>query len=271
MTIESLDIFTQLCLQSTNPDEWDDETLKFLDWDIEDLEIDFYNQLETELFGKSTDKKNDVINILLSEIIKLKLETLSIRYSDDEKEKYKFCILVQKKLKSLFDDFIIIINQICLINNINLENIVFNNYYAKNSVDISIYLDELKHLNPNSFKKNSFEEKSNESKNDIKKSSIPVENLKNYFYKDYYDLFVYLANNFSPNFSNYTKFSCIYRLMIKDKFLSEELKAERFKSLISKPPHEIKDIKFSLNQIDKLSKKVAMEYEKIKNEFFKNI
>jgi hypothetical protein len=220
---------------------WTDQNLEILDWEIEDILNDILDELNENLIGQNLIYKEDVIRIYISTLAKIYDEILTIHVSNDDE--LNNCNKAINKVKNLYQKIIDTICGICIINSINLKKIVDLNHYSFSNIDISIYNEEIENskLNLNQL---------------VKKTKS---NIQAYFTD--------LLNNFNIKFSNHNKFSCVYRLMLKDGFITDEFRPERLKSLLRRPPYGIK-IDFYLKRESDLSKIIVKHYNDLKEIFF---
>lgn len=230
---------------------WDETQLKILDWEIEDLKNEIFEEIEENLLGKHLILKEDYLVIYITYLSNLQDKILSVNLKDFDFAEN--CDKAQEKIIHFYQEIVDFICHECITHGIDLKKIVDRNHYALDNIDISIFENEFA-----------------ESKLKSRLSTMDSEKiLRDQFSNpEYYDLFNHLVNNFNKKYSDHNKYSCIYRLMIEDGFLSNDLKPERFKQILEKKPFEIK-ITFFLKTKNDLSKKIKMHYHELKNIFLK--
>ena len=245
-----LDGVLQLSLDIFNTN-WDETQLKILDWEIQDLKKEIQEEIEENLIGKHLIFKEDYVKIYLTNLSNLHDKILSLNIKDFEFAEN--CDKAQEKIIHFYQEIVDFICTECLTHGIDLKKIVDNNHYTFNNIDISIFENEIA-----------------ESKLKSRLSTMDSEKiLKDQFSNpEYYAFFNYLVNNFDKKYSDHNKYSCIYRLMIEDEFISNDLRPERFKQILEKKPFEI-EITFFLKTKNDLSKKIKMHYYELKNIFLK--
>lgn len=239
-----------LALEITNLDEWSNKLLQGQEIDIESIFEGIEVEIQSNLLGQNLIYKEDVIRTYITSISKINAEILELDYTDEFKNPHFEIAL--NNIKKLYQDVVDSICMTCVLETIDLIKIVNTNHYAYSNIDISIYNDEV----------------SNSKLNQIKMVKTAQTSLKEYFDEnEYFLLFEYLLKNFSTKFSDFNKISCIYRLMIEDKLMNKELRAERLKNLLYKQPYNVKEIKHSLMQKVALSDIITKHYYTLKDEF----
>lgn len=243
------------------------------------LRNDFDIELENNIFGLNLLEKEDLIRKYFTSLWEILDTVLSVNFEDDFdendfdendfdkddpnektlseqiKKKQKINQLTNlirnirlEKSKDFFQDIVDIICYKSLQNSIDLIKIAKSNYLIFDKFNLKVYFDEIN----NSFLKNGTAES----------------NFKLNFSKDiYFEFFIYLNDKFDDKISPHMKHSCIYRMMIQDGFLDNDLKPERYKRLIFKNEYS-PEIKFSLNTKSSITKKPIEEYKKLKISFF---
>ena len=240
---------------------------------------DFEKEIDDNIFGLNLLEKEDLIRKYFTSIWEILDTVFIVNFEDDfdendfgendfdkdnpnektiieqSKRKQKINQLINlirnirlEKFKDFFQNVVDVICYKSLQNSIDLLKIAKNNYLIFNKFNLKVYLDEIN----NSFLKNGSAES----------------NFKLFFSKEiYFDFFIFLNNNFNNKISSHTKYSCIYRNMIIDGLLTEDLKPEHYKRLIFANKYATKFI-FSLHTMDEVSRKSMDEYNRLKNIFF---
>jgi hypothetical protein len=227
------------------PIDWDEEEFSKLEDFILECENHFQDEMSQNLFGKTSVEKEDILKIYFGNIAKIYYDILSVVFDDDEPKN-----IVINKIKESFQFIIDIICDYSLENDINLIKIVEDNkYYCV--LNIGYYYNKLKELQ-------------------IEKGTKLTRLKSEFLHTDGYYLFEYLIDNFDKKTSNDNKFSCIYRMMVHDGFLSPTLKPEEYKNILSSEHFKI-TLKFSINQKGNLSQKIINQYELIKSKYFDSL
>lgn len=260
MILDNLYNLMNLALEITNSDEWSNELLKDQEIEIEPIfEVDIESifeglevEIQSNLIGQNLIYKEDVIRTYITSISKINAEILELDYANEFKKPHFEITL--NNIKKLYQDVVDSICMTCVLESIDLKKIVNANHYTYSNIDISIYNDEV----------------DNSKLNQIKMVKTAQTSLKEYFDENEHFLFFeYLLKNFSKNFSNHNKISCIYRLMKEDKLMNMELKSQRLKELLYKQPYNIEEIKYLLKQRVDLSKIIVEHYHTLKDQFLR--
>lgn len=259
--------------------EFDNFISKF-ETSILKLKKDFEKEIDDNIFGLNLLEKEDLIRKYLTSIAEILTTVFYVNFDEDfdeddfnqenfdmdnpnektiieQTEKHKKIALLTKLIRSrvkiisldFFQDIVDVICYISLQNSIDLMKIIKNNYVIFGKFNVKIFTDEVN----NSFLKNGSAES----------------NFKLFFFKEiFFDFFIYLNNNFNTKISSHTKHSCIYRNMLIDGLLNEDLKAEHYKRLIFANKFA-PEFEFSLLTMDYIPRKSIKEYNKLKEIFFK--
>jgi len=256
MNYKNFDSLINLSGLIFEPIDWDEEEFSKFDDVICELENGFYEEMNQNLFGKNSLEKEDIIKLYFGNIADIYYEILSAKFDDDDidddydvddvDEPNK---IVMNKIKESYQSIIDTICIYSLKNEINLLKIVENNaYYCV--LNIGYYYNKLKELQ-------------------IEKGTKLTRLKSEFVNTDGYYLFKYLIDNFDKKTSNDNKFSCIYRMMVYDGFLSPTLKPEEYRNILSS---EFKiTLNFSINQKSNLSQKIINQYELIKSKYFDSL
>jgi hypothetical protein len=243
MNFEKLNILIDISGLAFEPKDWDESKLSKLDLLLDKLESEISEEIINNLFGKNFIEKEDVIKLYLEQIADVNYRILIVDFDDADEDEINKNVL--EKIKASYQ---YVINFICttsIRNDINIIKISQINNYIK-YLDLTYYFDEIKELN--------LEKGTKKSK--LKSEFTSIES---------YDLFIFIIDNFSKSYSAHYKFSCVYRMMQEDGFISNDFKPEHFKRLIISEYNV--SIKFFLLTKDKLSKKIIKHYQTLKSDF----
>lgn len=247
MNFENLNILIEILELIFEPADWDKDELSKLELTLELLESEISDEITNNLFGKNFIEKEDVIKFYLEKIADVNYRIFSADFDDTDDDGYNE--INKNVLEKIKETYQFIINFICttaIRNNIDLIKLSEINIYIS-YLDLSWYDDELKELN--------LEKGTNKLKLKSEFSSI-----------DAYELFIYIIDNFNISYSDHNKFSCIYRMMIVDGYISKDFRPEHFKRLIISE-YKNTDIDFSLTNENALSKKIIKHYQSLKSDY----
>jgi hypothetical protein len=243
MNLEKLNILINLPELIFEPEHWDEGKLLKLDFSLDKLESEIFQEIMNNLFGKNFIEKDDIIKLYLEQIADVSYRILSLDFDDADEDEINKNVL--EKIKASYQSVINFICTTSIRNDINIIKISQINKYIS-YLDLTYYFDELKELN--------LEKGTNKEKLKSEFSST-----------DSYELFIFIVDYFDKSYSDHNKFSCIYRMMIKDGFIDENLKPEHFRRLIISE-HKA-TIEFFLLTIDTLSKKIIKHYHSLKSDY----
>lgn len=231
---------------------WNETVHSNLGNELIELENKIEKEIISNLFGKNTIEKEDVIKTYINNIGEINFHVFLTKFDEvvdvDDPTEDRF---IFDKLKESYQYIIDIIGHISIRENIDLIKIVDNNPITKGYLNIDIYRNDYNELV-------------------IQKGTKQNKFISEFTSKDAYNLFEYLIKNFDKKYSDHNKASCIYRMMINEGLLSNDLKAEKFRSYIKTDAYNTNSDFFLLTE-DKLSKKIIKHYQLIKSKYFESL
>lgn len=244
MNFYNLNILIEISELIFEPEDWGMDELSKLDLTLDTLENKTSEEISNNLFGKNFIEKEDIIKIYLEKIADINYNIFLVNFDDADGDIINKIIL--EKIKETYQ---FIINFICttaIRNNIDIIKLIEINKYIS-YLDLRWYKSELKELN--------LEKGTNKLKLKSIFSSIEA-----------YELFIYIVDNFNSSYSDHNKYSCIYRMMIYDGYISKDFRPEHFKRLIISEYKNIAIDFFLINE-NALSKKIIKHYQSLKSNY----
>jgi len=244
MNFYNLNILIEILELIFEPEDLSMDELSKLDLTLNVLENKISEEISNNLFGKNFIEKEDLIKIYLEKIADVNYNIFIVNYDDADEDEVNKIIL--EKIKETYQ---FIINFICttaIRNNIDIIKLSkVNNYISY--LDLRLYTNEIKELN--------LEKGTNKLKLKSEFSSIEA-----------YELFIYIIDNFNSSYSDHNKYSCIYRMMVYDGYISKDFRPEHFKRLIISEYKNIAIDFFLINE-NALSKKIIKHYQSLKSNY----
>jgi len=236
--------------------EWNKDEYEKVDLIIAAIENNFPEELHRNIYENKQLIKEERIRIYFTDICDIYESFLMIVYDENE------TIPNQQVIKKAKDCFQFIVDQLCEIsikNNIDLSEIVEMNPYLAGKINISTYFTLLK---------SSLMKKKNDNITiSVEEISLSERNLKKCFIdENAYQLFKYINSNF-VGFKDMNKYSCIYRCMIKDKLIVQEIRPEMFKRFLMNFYDSV-NLELVLYLERALSTKIKSHYNNLKTSYF---
>lgn len=235
--------------------EWNKVEYDKVDVIVVRIENNFPEELNGNIYENSQLIKEERIRRYFIDICDT-YETLLVDYDDDETCPNQQVI---KKAKNCFQ---FIVDQLCEIsfkNNIDLSELIDMNQHLAGKINIHTY-HSLANLSL-------IKKKDNDVTTIFEEISLAERNLKKCFVDDNsYELFKYLNDNF-VGFKDMNKYSCIYRYMVRDKLIVQEIRPEMFKRFLINFYDSV-TLDLNLYLESDLSKKINTHYNTQKALYF---
>lgn len=226
---------------------WNDDEFKLLENEIIKIENGFRSEISQNLFGSTTPYKIDLIKNYFHSIAGIYHNYLAVVFDSEEINSIKLVDTFKIFIQNIID----VICLECIKYNIDASSIVDENDLSRGILNLEIFYEAKRNI--------------------IVESSMAETKLKSSFTStEAFEFFKHLNSVFYNKKSDLSKYSCIYVMMTKDKFLDNDLKPDDFKKLIGKTPFNIK-ISHYLKSLHSLPAKAIRAYEEEKIKFFNSL